>query len=110
MKSAIGLIVGLMTGTALAHDSSQPANDAWLKEQRNVEGQVCCAGDDVLRANDIEWDASGGHYRVKVGEEWLDVPPWAVVRGPNRMGRMLVWLDSVEGFPYVRCFMPGTLS
>jgi hypothetical protein len=85
-------------------------NDAWLKEQRNTAGQVCCNGDDALAANDIEWDANGKFYRVKIGEEWLDVSPWALVQGPNKVGHMLVWLGNVEGFTYVRCFMPGTLS
>jgi hypothetical protein len=108
-QTSIGLIAALAAGTALAHDHSHPVNDAWLKEQRNADDQVCCNGEDVLSANDIEWDASG-KYRVKIGSEWLDVPPWALVRGPNRMGRMLVWLGFVEGEPYVRCFMPGTLS
>jgi hypothetical protein len=81
MKMPLLLIAALTAGTALAHDHSHPVNDAWLKEQRNAEGRVCCNGDDVLRANDIEWDASGGQYRIKVADEWLDVPPWALVRG-----------------------------
>jgi hypothetical protein len=67
MKASIGLIAALTAGTAFAHDHSSPVNDAWLKEQRNAAGQVCCSGDDVLPANDIEWDASGKQYRVKIG-------------------------------------------
>jgi hypothetical protein len=59
----------------------------------------------VLPANDIEWDASGKNYRVKIGNEWLDVPPWALVRGPNRMGRMLVSTVSAVAWKLVvrRC-------
>ena len=111
MKTIIGLAATLMAGgNAIGHDSSHnPVNDAWLMEQRNAAGQVCCNGDDVLSADAIEWDANGKIYRVKIGEEWLDVEWWALVRGPNKMGRMLVWLGDVEGFIYVRCFMPGTL-
>jgi hypothetical protein len=110
MKAVIGLGAAMMVGTAFAHDSpNNPVDDAWLKEQRNAAGHVCCIGDDVLPAKDIQWDANGKHYRVKVGEEWLDVKPWALVRGPNRTGRMLVWLGNAESSPYVRCFMPGTL-
>ena len=109
MKTVIGIIVALMAGTALAHDHANPVNNAWLKVQRNAAGQVCCNGDDLWPADGIEWDVNGKRYRVKIGEEWLAVPSWALVHGPNRMGRTLVWLGSVEGFLYVKCFMPGTL-
>src|SRR5262245_40088931 len=100
MKTIIGLAAAVMAGgNAIAHDSSHnETNDAWLKEQRNAAGQVCCNGDDVLPANGIEWDANGKYYRVKISGEWLDVPPWSLVRGPNRMGHTLVWLGNVEGF------------
>src|SRR5262245_4307713 len=110
MKMALGLVAALICGTALAHDSSNPAHSRWLMEQRNAAGLVCCDGDDVLSDKEIEWDASGGRYRVKVGEEWLDVPRWAMVLGPNKVGSMLVWLGTLEGKPFERCFMPGTLS
>jgi hypothetical protein len=86
MKMVIGLIAALMAGAALAHDHSNSVNEAWLKEQRNDEGQVCCSGDDLWPADDIEWDVNAKQYRVKIGEEWLDVPTWALVLGAEQNG------------------------
>jgi hypothetical protein len=95
---------------ALAHDHRNPANNEWLKQQRNQNGNLCCDGDDWTRADDLEWSASAGRYKVRIGTDWLDVPPEALIREPNKMGHVLVWLRYLNGQPVVFCFAPGTLS
>ena len=35
--------------------------------------------------------AKGGHYRVRIEGEWVDVPDEAVITEPNRVGRTMVW-------------------
>jgi hypothetical protein len=95
---------------AWAHDHSNPANNEWLKQQRNQNGNLCCDGDDWTRADDLEWSAESGRYKVKVEGQWLDVPPEALTQAPNKMGHVLVWLRRLNGQPVVFCFAPGTLS
>jgi hypothetical protein len=47
-----------------------------------------------------------GHYRVRIDGEWVDVLNEAVVFGPNRAGRTMVWPYYLDGHPKARCFMP----
>lgn len=47
--------------------------------------------------------------------KWWSVPAAAVVELPNRAGPALIWLiwnnrGTPEVQPYIRCFLPGTLS
>jgi len=51
-----------------------------------------------------------GHYRVRVGGEWVDVPREAVVDRPKRAYRTMVWPYYKDGYPKARCFMPGSMS
>ena len=81
-------------------------------------GVPCCDGSDATRLEDVDWETviSDGesHYRVKIEGEWYDVPPNAVVQGPNRAGVALVWPypewppgDATHKHWAIRCFMPG---
>jgi len=40
--------------------------------------------------------------------EWIDVPREAVVHGPNRADRTIVWPYYKDGYSKARCFMPGS--
>lgn len=43
--------------------------------------------------------------------EWWEVPDSAVVDEPNKAGPALVWVFwSANHLPYIRCFLPGTLT
>jgi len=50
------------------------------------------------------------HYDLEQNGEWVDVPDEAVVKGPNRDGRALVWPMYEDGHPRARCFMPGSMT
>jgi len=50
------------------------------------------------------------HYRVRIDGEWVDVPSEAVVDGPNRLGRTMVWPYYKDGHPKTRRFMPGSIG
>ena len=52
----------------------------------------------------------GGHYRVRIEGEWVDVPEEAVITEPNRVGRTMVW--PIRGYLglTIRCFMPGSMT
>ena len=73
---------------------------------------------DGFTVADPDWESKDGHYRVRLGGEWIDVPDEALVTVPNRAGRTMVWpmppgYDYEEGGgpvpPRIRCFMPGAM-
>jgi hypothetical protein len=41
--------------------------------------------------------------------EWVDVPDDTVIKQPNLAGRTMVWPHYIDGRPFIRCFMPGTM-
>ena len=103
---ALLIAIGCMFETALAHDSEHPEHNDWLRSLHAQGGAWCCTGDDVK--TDVDWESKDGHYRVHVDGEWWDVPDEAIVQGPNKMGRTLVWMNGgYAGHVGPRCFMPG---
>ena len=90
----------------LAHDHEHPELTPWYKSLKSGNGP-CCDGSDAVHLTDVDWDMKDNHYRVRLEGQWVDVPPEAVVQGPNHDGRTLVWPYYLNGRPNVRCFMPG---
>ena len=78
---------------------------AWIEKLTDNLGVPCCAIADGA-VPDV-WEMNASHYRVKIYGAWLDVPDYAVVKGPNFLGHSIVWVDSSEETMTVRCFIPG---
>ena len=96
---------------AHAHLADRPDLNHWAHDLKNGAGRPCCDGSDAEPIIDADWRAGPtGNYQVRIGDEWLDVPPSAVVPGPNKYGRALLWgyriLGGTSTFS-VRCFMPA---
>ena len=64
----------------------------------------------MMRSALMTWETKDGHYRVGIDGEWVDVPNEAVVDGPNRAGRTMVWPYYLDGHPKARCFVPGSMG
>ena len=49
-------------------------------------------------------------YRVFVQGEWTVVPDDAILSGPNKFGKAIVWFKNPWGVPDTRiqCFLPGS--
>ena len=55
-------------------------------------------------------------YRVFVQGEWIVVPDDAVISGPNKFGKAIVWLQDyadlasgeIQTITRIRCFIPGS--
>jgi hypothetical protein len=81
----------------------------WFDSLRSGKGP-CCSDADGSALADIDWESKGGHYRVRLDGEWIDVPDEAVITEPNRIGRTMVWpLRGYLGLT-IRCFMPGSMT
>jgi hypothetical protein len=92
-----------------AHDRQHPELNRWYESLHSGKGP-CCDGSEATRLDDADWDMKDGHYRVRIDGEWVDVAKEAVVDGPNRAGRAMVWPYYEDGHPRARCFMPGNMS
>ena len=94
-----------------AGDPLQP----WFEHLRNKVGLYCCARADGRPLDDGEWDMKGNSYRVFVQGEWTVVPDGALILGPNKFGRAMVWLRDpfrdpwdVKPNTHIQCFLPGS--
>ena len=106
---AAALLWGIVAATsALAHDRNRPHLNEWLKSLHSNGKVWCCDGSDTDEIDD--WDTKDGRYRVKFRGLWYDVPPDAVVDGPNKSGTPLLWMYKGYMSPTVRCFMPGAMT
>jgi hypothetical protein len=90
-----------------AGDPLQP----WFESLRNKLGLYCCAEADGHPLDDGEWDTKDNNYRVFVQGEWTVVPDDAVLSGPNKFGKAIVWFRNPWGVTpntHIQCFIPGS--
>lgn len=113
---AVGLLTaGLVLSTinSEARDDGRYANSSlkrWFESLRSKRGEQCCSDADGRALADVDWETKNGHYRVRIEEEWIDVPDETVITEPNRFGRAILWPFYLDGRPTVRCFMPGSMT
>jgi hypothetical protein len=108
----IGILVGLMVGAVEARDDGRYAHSPlkpWFDGLRSGKG-LCCSDADGFAVSDPDWESKDGHYRVRVDNEWVDVPDDAVITEPNRYGRTMGWPTKGTLGTSIRCFMPGTMT
>src|SRR4051812_33819491 len=48
----------------------------WFDSLRSGKGPCCSDADGI---SDVDWEFRDGHYRVRVEDEWVDVPDEAVI-------------------------------
>jgi hypothetical protein len=86
----------------------------WFDSLHSGKGP-CCSDADGKALADVDWESRDGHYRVRIEDQWWDVPDDAVIKEPNRAGRTMVWPIYISplGGPLrvdIRCFMPGSMT
>lgn len=108
----LGLAIDRLATPARSHDHNRPGLDNWYPTLRSPAGAPCCDGPkvDAVHLADVDWESRDGRYRVRIDGQWVDVPPGAVLDGPNRDGRTLVWPTWSDGKRAIRCFMPGAMT
>ena len=83
------LFLMLFCGPALARDDGRYANSPlkqWFDLLASRKG-LCCSVADGYVVDDPDWESNSGHFRVRIEDEWVDVPDDAVVTVPNKFGR-----------------------
>jgi hypothetical protein len=108
---AVLLIVAPILSTpALARDNGQfgnvsPEIRAWFKSVKSHAGVPCC---DIADGHRTDYDMRESRYWVPINDEWMMVPPEAVVDDAgNPTGDAVVWYSESNGNVYIRCFVPG---
>jgi len=109
------LLMALLSVSGLARDldgryaAQNPELHRWFESLRSGKGP-CCSDADGSAVSDVDWETAGGHYRVRIDGEWVEVPDEAVITEPNRIGRTMVW--PIRGYLglTIRCFMPGSMT
>jgi len=112
----LGLVALLSVATVHVAQARDPdgryANSPlkqWFDGLRSGKGP-CCSDADGTAVSDVDWESKNGHYRVRLDNQWIDVPDDAVITEPNRAGRAMVWpIRSYMGIT-IRCFMPGSMT
>lgn len=84
----------------------------WFDQLKSGKGP-CCSDADGSALSDTDWETKDGHYRVRIEDQWWDVPDDAVITEPNRAGRTMVWPIYYRPLGAlrieIRCFMPGSM-
>jgi len=108
----LGVVVACLVGSATARDlDGRYANSplkSWFDRLTSGKG-LCCSVADGENVADPDWESKDGHYRVRLENQWVDVPDDAVVTEPNRAGRTMVWPLRSGDQISIRCFMPGSM-
>jgi hypothetical protein len=93
----------------------------WFDQLKSRNGP-CCSFADGYVVEDADWDTKNGRYRVRVPKSpdskimvWVDVPDNSVITEPNKAERTMVWPvyiedETADEDPYIRCFMPGSMT
>jgi hypothetical protein len=108
----VGIVVAHFMGAVHARDDGTYAQSPlkpWFDSLKSGKG-LCCSVADGFAVSDPDWESKGGHYRVRIDNEWIDVPDDAVITEPNRVGRTMAWpIKGTLGIS-IRCFMPGSMT
>jgi hypothetical protein len=108
----VGILLLVLVGAVQARDDGRYSNSPlkpWFDSLKSGKG-LCCSFADGYVVTDPDWESKNGHYRVRIDNEWVDVPDDAVIKEPNRVGRTMVWPTRGSFGISIRCFMPGSMT
>jgi hypothetical protein len=108
----LSMIGACLVGSVTARDlDGRYANSPlklWFDRLASGKG-LCCSMADGESVADPDWESKDGHYRVRLENNWVDVPDDALITEPNRAGRTMVWPMRFDNKISIRCFMPGSM-
>ena len=91
------------------------ALQSWFESLRNKAGLYCCAEADSHPLDEGESDIKNDSYLVFLPGKWTVGPDEALILGPNKFGKAIVWVwphDAIKwgerGDNPIKCFIPGS--
>jgi hypothetical protein len=109
----VGILAACLFGDASGRDLDGRYADSPLREwfDHLASGNgLCCSMADGEIVADPDWESKDGHYRVRLENQWFDVPDSSVITEPNLAGRTMVWPLRIGAAISIRCFMPGSMT
>ncbi len=103
----VGALLLTVVNRGHSHDHGRPELNQWFQDLRSSGGSLCCNGLDARPLIVDDWETADGHYKVRILGQWVVVPDHAVINGPNRDGRALVWWGTNGVNIIIRCFLAG---
>ena len=98
----LALILLVLCTPVLAHDANHPELNSWFAHLASGKG-LCCSFVDGRAVADPDWDSKDGHYRVRLDNQWIDVPDDALITELNRAwsgsGTLMVSERSAVSYP-----------
>jgi hypothetical protein len=81
---------------ASAHDPNGVYDD-WFVQQRNKHGTSCCDLSHAHVLKDDDWHIRDKRYQVRVGDRWLNIEDWHLLRRgePNPTGKAILWFNEI---------------
>jgi hypothetical protein len=111
ISASLAIVLMLSASAGQARDDGRYAASPlkpWFDQLRSGKGP-CCSDADGTAVSDVDWESHDCHYRVRLDNQWIDVPDDAVITEPNRAGRTMVWpMRGTLGLT-IRCFIPGSM-
>lgn len=90
------------------YTKENPELHQWFDSLASGKG-LCCSFVDGSTVKDVDWDVKDGKYRVRLDNDWIEVPDAALITEHNRFGMAVVWpYKDPEGHTQIRCFIPGS--
>src|SRR5262249_57526914 len=66
--------------------------ESWFESLRNKAGLYCCAEADGHSLDEGEWDIKNDSYRVFLQDKWIVLPDEALILGPTKFVKAIVWV------------------
>src|SRR6267142_1614905 len=85
----LSLVVACLAGSVTARDlDGRYANSPlkqWFDNLKSGRG-LCCSMADGQSVTDPDWESNDGHYRVRLENNWIDVPDDALIHRTEPSG------------------------
>lgn len=103
MKVLLILTIILISAQALSHDDADP-HALWYRNLRTLTGASCCGLSATNDCNPIEARVSNIGWQIFIDDEWVDVPPEAILNKYNPIGEPIACINSGR----ILCFVPAS--
>lgn len=106
VRTLIVLAMLVVGAQAHARDDGRYAQSPlkqWFDSLKSGKG-FCCSDAD---GEQTEYEMRGNSYWAPIDGVMTEVPADALLNVPNKVGRAMKWISTIDGRKSFRCFLPG---